>query len=52
MDQMELRSGKALVKVDQKEDSDDDPEKGIQKLLEEGYAVGGNDAKKLTPLEE
>jgi len=36
MDQMELRSVKALVKGDQKEDSDDDPE----------------NAKKLTPLEE
>jgi len=36
MDQMELRSGKALVKGDQKEDSDNDPEEDVGSLMEEG----------------
>jgi len=39
---MELKSGKALVKGNQKEESDNDPEEDVQGLLE-GYAVGGND---------
>jgi len=48
MDQMELKSGKALVKGDQKKDCDNDPEEDVQSLLE-GYAVGGNDDESLIP---
>jgi len=42
MDQMELRSGKTVGKGDPREDSENDPEEDVQKLLEKGYAVGGN----------
>jgi len=42
---MELRSRKALVKIDQKMDSDNDPEEDVRSLMEEPrvFAVGGND---------
>jgi len=43
---MELRSRKALVKGDQKEDSDNDPEEDVHSLLE-GYAVGGHDEEEV-----
>jgi len=35
MDQIELKSGKALEKGDNKEDSDNDPEEDIGSLMEE-----------------
>jgi len=44
---MELRSGKALVKGDRKEESENDPEEDIGSLMEEGYAVSGNDKEEL-----
>jgi len=40
MDQMELRSGKALVKTDNKEDSENDFEEEVQDMLE-GHELGG-----------
>jgi len=48
MDQMELRSGKALVKRDDREDSDNDFEEGAQDSLV-GYAVGGTDGEEIAP---
>jgi len=49
MDLMELRSGKALVKKDQKEESDNDFKEDVRSLLEECYAVGGIDEEELLP---
>jgi len=40
MDQMELRSGRKLLKMEVKVDSDNDPEEDVQSMLDE-YAVGG-----------
>jgi len=48
MDQMELRSGKALVKEDYKEDSDNDPKEDVQNLLE-GYVAGGMEDEEVIP---
>jgi len=49
MDQMALRSGKAGVKGDLREDSDNDLEEDVQQLMEEGYAVGGNEDEEILP---
>jgi len=40
---MELRSGKVAGKGDLREDSDNDPEEDVYILMEQGYAVGGNE---------
>jgi len=41
MDQIALRSGKAVKGRDMREDSDNDPEEGVQLLMEQGYAIEG-----------
>jgi len=46
MDQTELRSGKALKNGNLRKDSDNDSEADVQRQLEEGYAVGGNEKEK------
>jgi len=48
MDQMELRSGKTLVEINGKKESDNDPEEDVQTMLE-GYAVGGVEEKERIP---
>jgi len=42
MDQLELRSGKTVIKNYQKSESEDDPEEDMESLVEAGYATGGN----------
>jgi len=49
MDQIELRSGKALVKGDKKGDSNDDPDEDVGSLMEAGYAMGGDIREELIP---
>jgi len=51
MDQMELRSGKAVRKIDPREDLDVDPEEDIQHLMEQGNTVGGNEEEEAIPLD-
>jgi len=49
MDQMELRSGKTMVKGDQRWESDDDLEEDVGSLMEAGYAMGGEVEEELIP---